>query len=249
MKGTASLNDCNSFANGNTGCGVHGDSSRDFGPAYNQAGGGYWVTMRDRDEIKMWFWSRQDPDVPDVVKSGKAADSVDPDTFGTPTSHFTSDGACDIEDKFGKNTIVFNLTFCGAFAGHAFPGGTPACESELCCMSFGSVVILLTACACRVRPREPRGIQQRFLQHPLPACLRAGHRLRRSPASSHFCNTSFLPLHIVTPLFQCGHDSFTLRPSYRHILAPPSFSHLGATIWQHSTSLPNYAGPRPASTP
>ncbi|KAH7099852.1 glycoside hydrolase family 16 protein [Auriculariales sp. MPI-PUGE-AT-0066] len=127
QKGRIKMNDCNSFANGNTGCGVFGDSQRDFGAPFNKAGGGWWATVRTESAIKMYFWSRQDPDVPDEVRNG--ADVVDPTGWGTPTSSFTSSGdLCSISDKFGKNRIIFNLTFCGGFAGHTFHGGTPACE-------------------------------------------------------------------------------------------------------------------------
>ncbi|KAH7093838.1 glycoside hydrolase family 16 protein [Auriculariales sp. MPI-PUGE-AT-0066] len=117
-EGRIKMNDCNSFANGNTGCGVFGDSQRDFGAPFNKAGGGWWATVRTESAIKMYF---------DEVRNG--ADVVDPTGWGTPTSSFTSSGdLCSISDKFGKNRIIFNLTFCGGFAGHTFHGGTPACE-------------------------------------------------------------------------------------------------------------------------
>ena len=48
--------------------------------------------------------------------------------WGTPTAEFSSTDACDLSAKFGPNRIVINLTFCGGFAGHTFPGGTTACE-------------------------------------------------------------------------------------------------------------------------
>lgn len=119
-------NNCYAYANGNNGCGVFGDSARDFGPALNAAGGGFYALERRADKIAMWFWSRQDSTVPPEVANG--AQSVDPTTWGTPTAEFSSTDACDLSAKFGPNRIVINLTFCGGFAGHTFPGGTTACE-------------------------------------------------------------------------------------------------------------------------
>ncbi|KZV86615.1 glycoside hydrolase family 16 protein [Exidia glandulosa HHB12029] len=126
MKGAIKALDCNAFAAGNTGCGVFGDSRRDFGPALNAAGGGFWATERTAKTIKIWFWSRQDDRVPDDVKNG--ASSVNPASWGKPTATFNSN-ACALSSKMGPNRIIINLTFCGGFGGHTFPGGTAACEA------------------------------------------------------------------------------------------------------------------------
>lgn len=126
MKGLIKANDCNAFANGNVGCGVFGDSKRDFGPALNEAGGGFFATERTAHSIKMWFWSRQDKRVPADVRNGAAR--LNTASWGKPTAEFNSD-MCPLGQKMGPNRIIINLTFCGGFAGHTFPGGTPACEA------------------------------------------------------------------------------------------------------------------------
>ncbi|KZV90803.1 family 16 glycosyl hydrolase [Exidia glandulosa HHB12029] len=127
QKGSIKANDCFAYATGsNTGCGVFGDSKRDFGPALNKAGGGWFVTERRPEYIKVWFWSHQDKNVPAVVKNGGKV--IDSSKFGRPTASFPGT-SCSLGSQFGPNKIIINLTYCGGFAGHTFlPGGTPECE-------------------------------------------------------------------------------------------------------------------------
>lgn len=127
-KGTIKAVDCYAFANpSNTGCGVWGDSKRDFGPAFNAAGGGWFVTERRPQYIKIWFWSHSDPNVPASVKSG--AKSIDPSKWSKPTASFQS-STCDLDTHFGPHQIVMNLDICGGWAGHTFGAeGIPACEA------------------------------------------------------------------------------------------------------------------------
>jgi len=130
MKGTPGGLDCSAADNGNQGCGVSGDSPASFGPQFNQAGGGWYAMERTSSTITVWFWGRNDPNVPSEVSQPGSA--LTPANWGTPTATFVSD-QCNIGSDFGPNNIIINLTFCGDWAGSVF-NNAPACSS------FGSCV-------------------------------------------------------------------------------------------------------------
>ncbi|KAL5508546.1 hypothetical protein ACEPAH_6165 [Sanghuangporus vaninii] len=114
MTGTATELDCDTAANGNAGCGVEVDKSNSYGPAFNAAGGGWYVMERTDSFIRVFFWSREDSSVPDEVQSG--ASTVNPDNYGTPYALFPNT-SCDLDSHFGDNNIIINLTLCGDWAG------------------------------------------------------------------------------------------------------------------------------------
>jgi len=64
--------------------------------------------------IEIWFWSRQETDVPLDVRDGSVA--VNPSNWGEPEAVFSPAG-CDFARHFSNHEIVFDLTFCGDFAG------------------------------------------------------------------------------------------------------------------------------------
>ena len=104
MKGTASYTNCDANGPmGNQGCGVVSDSPTSIGPNFNQGGGGWYAVQRTESFIKVWQWSRDDPNVPNDVKNSLG--SVSPSQWGTPTAHFVSD-SCNLAQKFGPNKFI-----------------------------------------------------------------------------------------------------------------------------------------------
>jgi hypothetical protein len=95
--------------NGNAGCGVGLRSPLSYGPAFNKAGGGWYVLERTPSEMRVWFWSRGDKAVPAAVKSG--AKDLDTAKFGEPGALFPS-SQCDIGKHFAAHNIIINLTLC-----------------------------------------------------------------------------------------------------------------------------------------
>ncbi|KAF9820365.1 hypothetical protein IEO21_01374 [Rhodonia placenta] len=115
MSGTAGSLNCDVNTDGNSGCGVNNPTSNSFGHDFNNAGGGWYAMERTSDEVKVWFWSRQDSTVPGDVQSG--ADEVNTNNWNQPVAYFPSTD-CDIGNEFGKNNnLIFDLTFCGDWAG------------------------------------------------------------------------------------------------------------------------------------
>ena len=88
MYRTATQLDCDWTVNGNAGCGVKADMSNSYGPAFNAAGGGWYVMERTDSFIRVFFWSREDSSVPAEVKNG--ASTVNPDNYVSSGTHHSA---------------------------------------------------------------------------------------------------------------------------------------------------------------
>lgn len=106
------------------------DMPTSYGPAFNYNGGGWYVVERGTDEINVWFYPRYG-DVPEQVRW--PAGSVNTAELGEPQASFP-DTHCDINKKFGPQTLVINLTFCGDWAGspdvYSQSGCPSTCEGK-----------------------------------------------------------------------------------------------------------------------
>ncbi|GAA5857484.1 hypothetical protein JCM8547_009296 [Rhodosporidiobolus lusitaniae] len=103
-------NNCDGNADGNTGCSYAEVAENSYGEGFNGAGGGVFVTLFSAASISVWFWSRAD--IPDDITSG----SPDSANWGKPSALWPKD-SCDIASYFGDQTIVFDTTLCGDWAG------------------------------------------------------------------------------------------------------------------------------------
>ncbi|KAI0059352.1 2 beta-glucanase [Artomyces pyxidatus] len=115
--GTPTNNDCNAADDNNAGCGVQTSGGNNYGPGFNNNGGGWYAMERTSSFVKVWFWARNDGSVPSDVQSG--AGSVDTDNWGTPDAYFPNTD-CDIASHFQASNIIINLTFCGDWAGNVY---------------------------------------------------------------------------------------------------------------------------------
>ena len=77
--------------------------------------------------IKVWFWPRGHAP-PDILGS-----SPNPSNWSTPQAYFA--GGCNIDQHFMNNWLLFDNTFCGAWAGEAW-GGKCAATSGNSCQDF-----------------------------------------------------------------------------------------------------------------
>ena len=69
--------------------------------------------------IRIWFFPRDS--IPDSITSG----SPDVNAFGLPVANFQ--GSCDIDHYFYNHSLIFNIDFCGQWAGPTF--NTDGCPS------------------------------------------------------------------------------------------------------------------------
>jgi len=117
MTGNPLSNTCTSSGDDNSGCNVALTAANSFGHLFNVNGGGIYAMERASTGVRVWFWARDDPAVPDEVANG--ADNIDTSTWGTPDVLFPST-QCNIPQHFGAHNIVINLTFCGDLAGSQY---------------------------------------------------------------------------------------------------------------------------------
>eukprot|EP01117_Protostelium_nocturnum_P012930 TRINITY_DN478_c0_g1_i1.p1 TRINITY_DN478_c0_g1~~TRINITY_DN478_c0_g1_i1.p1 ORF type:complete len:310 (-),score=95.71 TRINITY_DN478_c0_g1_i1:58-987(-) len=104
---------CDVAANGNAGCSVLFNKGNTFGTGFNNRGGGIYVMERSTDRIKVWYFPRN------AVPSSLYTDRPDPCQFGQSDADFPLGGACP-SSHFGPQKIIFNVAFCGDWAGSVF---------------------------------------------------------------------------------------------------------------------------------
>ncbi|KAI9883374.1 MAG: porphobilinogen deaminase [Watsoniomyces obsoletus] len=118
---------CDAKANNNKGCGTEQKSSESYGTGFNKAGGGVYAMEWTAEHIAIWFWSRR------RIPANALSNNPDPKTWGEPAARFRGGkGNCDLNRRFQKHRMVFNITFCGDWAGNAWPGSTCAAKTASC---------------------------------------------------------------------------------------------------------------------
>ena len=114
--------DC-AVGNENRGCAFIDNSPESYGDGFNAIGGGVIAHLWDETGISMWRFSRGF--IPQDIE-GK---TPNPSSWGTPVARFpfsnsNAPGGC-TADHFRGQMLVFDLTFCGQWAGNAMGGECP----------------------------------------------------------------------------------------------------------------------------
>jgi hypothetical protein len=125
FSGTLDTSNCYVDASGqspNSGCAIMNSNTQSYGSGFNSAGGGVYATEWTGDAISVWFFPSSS--VPSDISSGKP----DPTGWGTPAAKFA--GSCDIDDHFNDLQIVFDITFCGDWAGEESVWSSSSCSSK-----------------------------------------------------------------------------------------------------------------------
>ncbi|PRP80491.1 putative endo-1,3(4)-beta-glucanase [Planoprotostelium fungivorum] len=104
---------CDVAATGNAGCGVMSTKPNTYGDNFNNNGGGVYAMERTDNTIRVWIFPRNA--IPADVLSG----SPNPCSWGQPDADFELGGACP-NNHFQGHKIVFDITFCGDWAGAVF---------------------------------------------------------------------------------------------------------------------------------
>lgn len=108
----------------NAGCAITSSSDSSYGDGFNGNGGGVYATEWTGDAINVWVFPNSS--IPSDISSG----SPDPSGWGTPSARFA--GNCDIDSHFNDLQIVFDITFCGDWAGETFSSGTCSSKGSSC---------------------------------------------------------------------------------------------------------------------
>jgi len=104
----------------NQGCSIADNREDTFGRAFNTRGGGIYAMEWNSEHIKVWNWSKDD--APEDVFGS----TPEPLYWGTPAATF--EGDCDMDRKFRDHKIIFNISFCGDWAGSVW--GDSACAAR-----------------------------------------------------------------------------------------------------------------------
>ncbi|KAF3392761.1 hypothetical protein F1880_008870 [Penicillium rolfsii] len=105
--GSPVKNSCDNSTDGNSGCGVLGDSST-YGREFNQNGGGVYTLELRKEGIRTWFFPRTA--IPSDLTDPTLAPN--PSTWGTALADFPSTN-CDIASHFRNQSIIANIDLCG----------------------------------------------------------------------------------------------------------------------------------------
>jgi len=130
--------DCDAAVKYNEGCGVEFSDPfiryTSYGAPFNLAGGGYFAMYKGRDAVKIWSFPRRDYPVPPMIRDGASVSrewAMDLDSWGDPDAHFPFDPyLCDYKQHFDAHQMVFDLTFCGDWAGSVWPLPSSGCAHE-----------------------------------------------------------------------------------------------------------------------
>jgi hypothetical protein len=130
-------------ANGGfVGCGVESGSATSYGTAFNANGGGVYAALWTGSAIKVWYFASRD--VPANIRNG----NPDPNSWGTPQANYAG---CNFDAKFSNMNIIFDITFCGDWAGAAWGGAcaaaNPSCNAYVASQpqSFGDTYWLVNS--------------------------------------------------------------------------------------------------------
>ncbi|QRW05735.1 glycoside hydrolase family 16 protein [Ceratobasidium sp. AG-Ba] len=116
MTGNIVSTNCSYLNNYNEGCAVLWENRQDsYAKPLNDMGGGWFVTERTDNHVSIWFWGRNDENVPPAVRSG--AHIICTKEFGKPIAYWESSNTCNLAKVLGPHNILINLTLCGDWAG------------------------------------------------------------------------------------------------------------------------------------
>ncbi|CAL1695891.1 unnamed protein product [Somion occarium] len=105
------------------GCGITEWSRASYGPTFDAQGGGVFAMKWDDEGIAVWNFYRAA--VPKDIQSGQPS----PSSWGQPVAVLLPDN-CNIAENFIDHSIIFDITFCGDWAGNSYassgcPGTCP----------------------------------------------------------------------------------------------------------------------------
>jgi hypothetical protein len=105
---------CSSLSTSDTGCSFCDPSIKSFGQGFNDAGGGVFALLRNRNGFKIWFFERQS--IPNDISSGHP----DPYSWAPPNAFLSADD-CNVDSYFSPQTLILDTAICGGWASSDYP--------------------------------------------------------------------------------------------------------------------------------
>ncbi|CEJ62267.1 hypothetical protein PMG11_10770 [Penicillium brasilianum] len=107
---------------GTVGCVIEGQTGS-YGTSFNKQGGGIYAMQWTEQFVKIWFFPRAS--IPTSITNG----APDVSQFGTPMA--LVEDSCDVASSFKAQSFVFDVTFCGDWAGGVYgQSGCPMSGSD-----------------------------------------------------------------------------------------------------------------------
>ncbi|KAJ5189041.1 Concanavalin A-like lectin/glucanases superfamily [Penicillium cf. griseofulvum] len=107
---------------GTVGCVIEGHEGS-YGTSFNKKKGGVYTLQWTDEFLKIWYFPRNA--IPPSITSGKP----DVTQFGTPMAVVQE--SCDVANAFKSQSFVFDVTFCGDWAGNVYGGsGCPMTDGD-----------------------------------------------------------------------------------------------------------------------
>lgn len=115
---------------GTVGCVIEGHEGS-YGTSFNKQGGGVYAMEWTKEFVKIWFFPRA------LIPTSITQGAPDVSQFGTPMG-LVQDG-CDVATSFKAQSFVFDVTFCGEWAGSVY--GNSGCpmsgpDSSKSCINY-----------------------------------------------------------------------------------------------------------------
>jgi len=124
FSGTILGTTCESNNTINNGCAVTDWSRASYGPSFDALGGGMYAMLWDETGIAVWYFYRN------AIPTDLLEQNPQPTDWGEPSA-FLSPDACDLTQHFFNHQIVFDITFCGDWAGNSYAtSGCPGTCAE-----------------------------------------------------------------------------------------------------------------------
>ncbi|THU91658.1 hypothetical protein K435DRAFT_673740 [Dendrothele bispora CBS 962.96] len=115
---------CAAAETNNQGCGIRSSSSVSYGAAFNGNGGGVYAMTLNSTGVAIYFFPRGS--VPKDIDAGTPL----PALWGQPMAMWGASG-CDPSKFFSQQSMIFDTTFCGDWAGGVWgASGIPGQESS-----------------------------------------------------------------------------------------------------------------------
>ncbi|KAF9555563.1 hypothetical protein CPC08DRAFT_695392 [Agrocybe pediades] len=116
--------DCDANKNSNSGCNVIEMSRASYGPYFESQGGGILAMKWDENDISIWSFYRA------AIPTDITAGTPNPSLWGLPSAKLMNT-MCNIPKFFANHSIVFDITFCGDWAGNSYASsGCPGTCAE-----------------------------------------------------------------------------------------------------------------------
>jgi len=124
-------NSCSATTGVNTGCGERVTAPNSYGSAFNSVNGGVYALVWDTSGLSTFWFPRSS------IPSDIANDVPLPNTWGTPVARFPA-SACNPYQYFVNQSIIFDTTLCGTWAGtEGVWNSASAGQSVSCASSTG----------------------------------------------------------------------------------------------------------------